>query len=129
MCPESRLVSQIRKILATPVAKARASEFRFSTTQATTDHNLAIFEKNDFKFTKVMRSHQGSNAWYGSELRNWKLVELIFTNYCLIWVRERTIKERVIRWGVTSGVKGAAKSGVTKRRCARYQICVWGSCE
>jgi hypothetical protein len=46
MCPESILISQILKIITTPVTKVCESEFRFSLTQEGSDHNLAIFEKN-----------------------------------------------------------------------------------
>jgi hypothetical protein len=81
MCPESRLFSHIWKILATPVAKVRASECRFSSTQAAADHSLAVFEKNAFNYTKLMWSQKGSAVWYGSGFHNWKLLKLIFTTH------------------------------------------------
>jgi hypothetical protein len=48
MCPKSKLISQIRKILATPAPKVRASDFMFEPTQSAADHNLAIFAKQKF---------------------------------------------------------------------------------
>jgi hypothetical protein len=79
MCPKIRLISQIRKRLATAVAKVCASEFKFNPPQAVEDHNLTIFEKNVFDYMKVIQSQQGSTAWFGSEFGNCKLLELIFT--------------------------------------------------
>jgi hypothetical protein len=78
MRPESKLVSQVRKILTTPVPAVRASEFTFNPTEAASNHNLAIIERNWFHYTKIMRAQQGSTAWYGIEFCSWKL--LIISN-------------------------------------------------
>jgi hypothetical protein len=62
MCPESKLVFQIWKILATSSTKAHSPDFMFEPTPAAAYHNLAIFTRHAFDYTKVMRYQQGSTA-------------------------------------------------------------------
>jgi hypothetical protein len=81
MCPKSKLVTQVRTIITTPVPVVRALAFMFSPTEAAAYHNLAIFKNNNFDYTQVMRSQQGSKAWYGSEFRSLKLLGKIFANH------------------------------------------------
>jgi hypothetical protein len=77
MCPENKLLSQVRKILATSVQAVRDSECMFAPTETAAIHNSAVLERHGFNYTNVMRAQQGSIVWYGSEFRSWKLLKKI----------------------------------------------------